>query len=89
MRCVLISVYLHVLTSACTCGQVNASATFFVLQGGHAHIPYRNAKLTRLLKDCLGGTSVTAIICTIGPCDKYNQETAGVCTVERRFGSGE
>lgn len=91
------------------------------------HIPYRNAKLTRLLKahprgpvppprdpprvfaqgwssshhffphrkqqlglvwtsyfrgpggasDCLGGTSITSIICTIGPCDKYNQETAG------------
>eukprot|EP00667_Euglena_gracilis_P014658 EG_transcript_15211 len=41
------------------------------------HIPYRNAKLTRLLKDCLGGTSVTAIICTVGPCDKYSQETSG------------
>jgi len=44
---------------------------------GQVHIPYRNAKLTRLLKDCLGGTSITSIICTIGPCDKYNQETAG------------
>eukprot|EP00667_Euglena_gracilis_P001535 EG_transcript_1535 len=55
---------------------VNALADASTKKGQH-HIPYRNAKLTRLLKDCLGGTSVTAIICTIGPCDKYNQETAG------------
>lgn len=41
------------------------------------HVPFRNAKLTRLLKDCLGGTAKTSIICTVGPCDKYKQETGG------------
>ena len=41
------------------------------------HIPYRNSKLTRLLRDCLGGTSKSTIVLTIGPCDKYKQETAG------------
>ena len=41
------------------------------------HIPYRNAKLTRLLKDCLGGKSKTSIICTMGPVDKYREETSG------------
>eukprot|EP00996_Jenningsia_fusiforme_P001714 NODE_257_length_2584_cov_22.956213_g235_i0.p1 GENE.NODE_257_length_2584_cov_22.956213_g235_i0~~NODE_257_length_2584_cov_22.956213_g235_i0.p1 ORF type:complete len:718 (-),score=167.08 NODE_257_length_2584_cov_22.956213_g235_i0:329-2482(-) len=42
-----------------------------------SHIPYRNAKLTRLLKDCLGGSSKSTIVLTIGPCDKYKQETQG------------
>jgi hypothetical protein len=41
------------------------------------HVPYRNSKLTRLLRDCLGGTSKSTIVLTIGPCDKYKQETAG------------
>jgi hypothetical protein len=41
------------------------------------HVPYRNAKLTRLLRDCLGGTSKSTIVLTIGPCDRYKQETAG------------
>lgn len=41
------------------------------------HIPYRNSKLTRLLRDCLGGTSKSTIVLAIGPCDKYKQETAG------------
>eukprot|EP00906_Rhabdomonas_costata_P035300 RCo049604 len=42
-----------------------------------SHIPYRNAKLTRLLKDCLGGTSKSTIVLTMGPCDRYKQESAG------------
>ena len=41
------------------------------------HVPFRNSKLTRLLRDCLGGTSKSTIVLTIGPCDKYKQETAG------------
>jgi len=41
-------------------------------------VPSRpNAKLTRLLRDCLGGTSKSTFVLTIGPCDRYKQETAG------------
>ena len=31
------------------------------------HIPYRNSKLTRILKASLGGNSRTAIVCTVTP----------------------
>lgn len=41
------------------------------------HVPYRNSKLTRLLRDCLGGSSKSTIVLAIGPSDKYKQETAG------------
>eukprot|EP00906_Rhabdomonas_costata_P020944 RCo030468 len=53
-----------------SCAMRNASGRPF-------HIPYRNAKLTRLLKDCLGGTSKSTIVLTVGPCDRYSQETSG------------
>ena len=32
-----------------------------------AHVSFRDSKLTRLLKNALGGNSKTAIICTITP----------------------
>lgn len=31
------------------------------------HIPYRDSKLTHILKDCLGGNSLTHIIITLSP----------------------
>lgn len=34
-------------------------------RAGHRHIPYRNSKLTRLLRDSLGGKCRTAMIATI------------------------
>ena len=33
----------------------------------HVHVPYRESKLTRLLKDSLGGTAITALIVTVAP----------------------
>ncbi len=42
---------------------------------GSAHIPYRNSKLTRILKQSLGGNSRTIIICCITPSDKHYAET--------------
>ncbi|GLJ12754.1 hypothetical protein SUGI_0197160 [Cryptomeria japonica] len=39
------------------------------------HIPYRDSKLTQLLKDSLGGTCETAIIANISPSDLTYSET--------------
>lgn len=38
-------------------------------------IPYRDSKLTRILRDSLGGTSKTCIICTVCPEAEYSAET--------------
>jgi len=32
-----------------------------------AHVPYRNSKLTHLLKDSLGGSALTVMLCTVSP----------------------
>ncbi|KEG08955.1 putative MCAK-like kinesin [Trypanosoma grayi] len=41
-------------------------------EGGRTpHIPYRDSKLTRLLKESIGGNAVTTLLCTISP-DKRN-----------------
>ena len=39
------------------------------------HIPYRNAALTRLLQDSLGGNTRTVLIATISPCILNFEET--------------
>ena len=33
-------------------------------QGDHKYIPFKDSKLTRLLKDSLGGNSLTTLLCT-------------------------
>ncbi|XP_021745533.1 kinesin-like protein KIN-5B [Chenopodium quinoa] len=40
-----------------------------------AHIPYRDSKLTRLLRDSLGGKTKTCIIATISPSSSCLEET--------------
>jgi hypothetical protein len=40
-----------------------------------AHIPYRDSKLTKLLKHALGGNSMTAMIACISPLDAYIEES--------------
>ncbi|KAK2949061.1 putative Chromosome-associated kinesin KIF4 [Blattamonas nauphoetae] len=41
----------------------------------HLHIPYRESKLTRLLKDSLGGNSVTSFIACVSPSETSFEET--------------
>ncbi|EPY20298.1 kinesin [Strigomonas culicis] len=45
------------------------------LSAGGKHIPWRNAKLTRILQDSIGGRSRTSIILTIGPSSNHLYET--------------
>lgn len=40
-----------------------------------SRIPYRNSKLTRILQDALGGSSVGLLICNIAPGTKFRQDT--------------
>jgi len=39
------------------------------------HIPYRDSKLTRILKDSLNGSSITLILACISPSDSNYEET--------------
>lgn len=42
---------------------------------GQGHVPYRDSKLTRLLRDSLGGKTKTCIIATIAPTVQCQDET--------------
>ena len=43
--------------------------------GRHIHVPYRESKLTRLLKDSLGGNGMTILLACISPSDSNFDET--------------
>ncbi|KAG9313403.1 P-loop containing nucleoside triphosphate hydrolase protein [Chiua virens] len=45
------------------------------LNQGASRIPYRNSKLTRILQDALGGSSVGLLICNLAPGTKFRQDT--------------
>ncbi|KAJ0048659.1 hypothetical protein Pint_16387 [Pistacia integerrima] len=51
------------------------SSCINALVEGKKHIPYRNSKLTQLLKDSLGGACNTAMIANISPCNLSFGET--------------
>ncbi|CUE71547.1 kinesin, putative [Bodo saltans] len=40
-------------------------------KGGINHVPYRDSKLTKLLKHALGGNSMTSMIACVSPLDDY------------------
>lgn len=48
------------------------------------HIPTRDSKLTRLLRDSFGGSARTSLIVTIGPSSKYHTETASTIMFGQR-----
>lgn len=51
---------------------VNFSHLF---QSKKAHIPYRDSKLTRILKDSLGGNCRTVMIANVSPSSKSYDDT--------------
>lgn len=57
-------------TSLLTLGRVITALT-----EGSIHVPYRDSKLTRLLKESLGGRALSCIIATISPAFSSRDET--------------
>ncbi|KAL6494062.1 hypothetical protein OROGR_031971 [Orobanche gracilis] len=49
-----------------------------------SHVPVRDSKLTRLLKDSFGGTSRTSLVVTIGPSPRHRAETASTIMFGQR-----
>ncbi|XP_057500359.1 kinesin-like protein KIN-UB [Actinidia eriantha] len=49
-----------------------------------SHVPVRDSKLTRLLRDSFGGTARTSLIVTIGPSPRHRAETTStICFGQR------
>lgn len=51
-------------------------------KGNQNHIPYRESKLTQILRTALGGNSLTSVICTVSP----NFEHVNLTLSTLRFG---
>ncbi|XP_011017504.1 PREDICTED: armadillo repeat-containing kinesin-like protein 2 isoform X2 [Populus euphratica] len=49
-----------------------------------SHVPIRDSKLTRLLKDSFGGTARTSLIVTIGPSPRHRGETSSTILFGQR-----
>ncbi|KAF7844749.1 kinesin-like protein KIN-UB [Senna tora] len=49
-----------------------------------AHVPIRDSKLTRLLRDSFGGTARTSLIVTIGPSPRHRGETSSTILFGQR-----
>ncbi|XP_039042607.1 kinesin-like protein KIN-UB isoform X2 [Hibiscus syriacus] len=49
-----------------------------------SHVPIRDSKLTRLLRDSFGGTARTSLIVTIGPSPRHRGETASTILFGQR-----
>ena len=48
------------------------------------HIPYRESKLTRILRNCLGGKSLTFLVCCVNPTrDNYDQTLTSLRFAQR------
>jgi kinesin family protein 5 len=49
-----------------------------------SHVPIRDSKLTRLLRDSFGGTARTSLVVTIGPSPRHRGETASTISFGQR-----
>ena len=49
-----------------------------------SHVPIRDSKLTRLLRDSFGGSAKTLLIVTIGPSPRHRGETASTIMFGQR-----
>lgn len=54
---------------------------------GHTHVPYRESKLTRLLKDALGGNGMTVMLACVSPADTNFEETLNTLRFASRASS--
>ena len=57
---------------------------FTALSQGHKHVPYRNSKLTHLLKDTLSGDGKAAVFVNVSPAESNLPETLSTM----KFGQG-
>jgi kinesin family protein 4/21/27 len=55
-------------------------------KSGLAHIPYRESKLTQLLKQSLGGNSFCLMIACVSPSDHYLEESVSTLNYATRAG---
>lgn len=49
-----------------------------------SHVPVRDSKLTRLLRDSFGGTARTSLVVTIGPSPRHRAETSSTISFGQR-----
>ncbi|KAL7182892.1 hypothetical protein ACSBR1_041550 [Camellia fascicularis] len=49
-----------------------------------SHVPVRDSKLTRLLRDSFGGTARTSLVVTVGPSPRHRGETASTIMFGQR-----
>ncbi|KAJ7535310.1 hypothetical protein O6H91_12G027300 [Diphasiastrum complanatum] len=55
-----------------------------ISEGKERHVPYRDSKLTFLLKDALGGNSKCTLIANVSPADKNSEETLSTLKFAQR-----
>ena len=58
-----------------TSADLHHHPTNFNLKQSSEFVPYRNSKLTRLLRQSLGGNSLTSVLCTVSPAPGARDDT--------------
>ena len=60
------------------------SSVIHALNSGRAHVPYRDSKLTQLLRDSLGGSARTWLIANLNPLSSCRSETLSTLLFAQR-----